>query len=229
MKDCDCQGIPGHTPWCRVGQHNEATKLRAENAKLREMNGAHAEGHMEALRMFDEMKADRDRLAAELAEVTRQRDEFAARLAGAEAANSADKDLAEHAELSGHIERVEECRDWIEHEHIMDGGDTSGRLRDFVESLGVVVHQLDVQRRSRNWYEAAYRAGKQKIVENRVAWMRPVYNAAVALRMVTKQAESAQTPAECNQKIIDNANAFRVLFDAVDAAQSTILRLAGEG
>jgi hypothetical protein len=46
------------------------------------------------------------------------------------------------AELNGHIDRVQECRDWIEHEHIMEGGDTSGRLGEFVESLRIVLTEL---------------------------------------------------------------------------------------
>ena len=48
------------------------------------------------------------------------------------------------------------------------------------------------------------------------ATMRPVYDAALALRAVTKRAERAPTLAQCSAQIIDNANAFRVLFDTVD-------------
>jgi hypothetical protein len=50
--------------------------------------------------------------------------------------------------------------------------------------------------------------------------MRPVYEAALALRVVTRRAEQALTPADCNRQIVDNANAFRVLFDAVDATKA---------
>lgn len=106
-------------------------------------------------------------LLDELDEARAEVAELRSRLAGAEAANAADTErLTEHSELSGHIDTVEQCRDWIEHEHIMEGGDTSGRLRDFVESLRIVVDQLDKQRRSRNWYESAYSAGKQKLIEH---------------------------------------------------------------
>jgi hypothetical protein len=62
MKGCDCQGV-GHTPWCKV----------PEVEMLREMNGAHAEGHAEALRMYDDATADRDRLAQRCAELEAER------------------------------------------------------------------------------------------------------------------------------------------------------------
>jgi len=91
-----------------------------------------------------------------------------ARLAGAEAANAEQsKTLVEHTELTGHIDTVEECRDFLAHEAANEG-DPSGKLHDFVASLRVVIDQLDRQRRSRNWYEVAYTAGKQKLVESAV-------------------------------------------------------------
>lgn len=78
------------------------------------------------------------------------------------AANAA-LDLVEHSELSGHIDIAEQCRDYLAHEA---ADDPSGKLQDFVESLRVVIDQLNRQRRSRNWYEAAYTAGKQKLIEH---------------------------------------------------------------
>lgn len=53
----------------------------------------------------------------------------------------------EHAELSGHIDM----------------------LHDFVASLRVVISQVDRQRRRANWYEAAYDAGKAKLIEHATA------------------------------------------------------------
>lgn len=92
-------------------------------------------------------------------------DELLARLKGAEAANAAaTEQLVEHSELNGHIERVEECRDYLVHE-ITDNGDSSGRLQDFVESLHIVVDQLDLQRRQRNWYEVAHTISRQKQIK----------------------------------------------------------------
>lgn len=127
-----------------------------ETQELRDAQYIAAANPSAVLALLDEL----DEARAEVAELR-------SRLAGAEAANAADTErLTEHSELSGHIDTVEQCRDWIEHEHIMEGGDTSGRLRDFVESLRIVVDQLDKQRRSRNWYKSAYSAGKQKLIEH---------------------------------------------------------------
>lgn len=108
-----------------------------------------------------EIAEEREAWVAEIADLR-------ARLAGAEAASIAVREpLVDHAELTGHIEIVEQCRDYLDHE-ATDGGDPSGKLRDFVESLRIVVDQLDRQRRSRNWYEVAYTAGKQKLIESAV-------------------------------------------------------------
>ncbi len=121
---------------------------------------------------FDELQAYLEELRpldaalVKWAETNAECDQLRAQLFAAEAANAATTEtLVEHSALSGHINMVEQCRDWIEHEHIMEGGDTSGRLRDYVESLDVVVDQFDKQRRSRNWYAAAYHAGKLKLIE----------------------------------------------------------------
>ncbi len=56
---------------------------------------------------------------------------------------------------------------------------------------------------------------------------RPVVEAALALRDITLRAEGALTPAECNRQIVDNANAFRVLFDAVDRARAALAAKEG--
>jgi hypothetical protein len=99
-------------------------------------------------------------------EVERQRAELESRLFGAEYANATvTATLVEHSELNGHVDMVQQCRDYlaglVDHE-----GDPSGRLRDFVASLCVVIDQFDRQRRNRNWYESAYTAGKQKLIES---------------------------------------------------------------
>jgi hypothetical protein len=44
-------------------------------------------------------------------------------------------------ELNGHIEIVEQCRDYLDHE-AMDNGDPSGKLRDFVESLRAMLARV---------------------------------------------------------------------------------------
>lgn len=98
-----------------------------------------------------------------------ERNELASQLVGAEAANAETTEtLVEHSELNGHIEVAEQCRDYLAHE-IADNGDPGGGLQDFVDSLRIVIDQLDRQRRSRNWYEVAYQAGKQKLIEYAVA------------------------------------------------------------
>lgn len=106
--------------------------------------------------------------------------------------------LVEHSELSGHIDIAEQCRDWLLSECV-EGADPSGKLHDFVESLRIVIDQLDRQRRSRNWYEAAYTAGKQKLIEHateklraELDRMRPIYEASLELRHV----ESTDVPGE---------------------------------
>lgn len=52
--------------------------------------------------------------------------------------------------------------------------------------------------------------------------LRAVYEAACALRDVTLRAERAMTPADCNRQIVDNANAFRVLFETIDTARGGV-------
>lgn len=49
------------------------------------------------------------------------------------------------AGLAGHIDLAAECRDYLAHE-VMDQGDPTGRLGEFVESLGVVLNALDTAR-----------------------------------------------------------------------------------
>lgn len=71
----------------------------------------------------------------------------------------------EHVELNGHIDLVEQCRDWL----AMREDDAGGRIQEFVDSLGIVIAQLDRQRRRANWYEAAHEAGKEKLIESRLA------------------------------------------------------------
>lgn len=53
------------------------------------------------------------------------------------------------AELNGHLDRVEECLDWVNAE-IMEGGDTSGRLRDFVVSMQFLIDALTTARTERD-------------------------------------------------------------------------------
>lgn len=77
------------------------------------------------------------------------------------------KECVEHSELNGHIDIVEQCRDYLVHA-MTDGGDPSGKLQDFVESLRIVIDQCDRQRRRANWYEAAHTAGKEKLIEQAV-------------------------------------------------------------
>lgn len=112
--------------------------------------------------------------------LTGDRDELRARLAGAEAANAAaDKVLVEHGELSGHIDIAEQCRDYLAHEAT---DDPSGKLQDFVDSLRIVIDQIEHQRRSRNWYESAYTAGKQKLIEHATEKLRSQLLAMTAAR-----------------------------------------------
>ncbi len=73
-------------------------------------------------------------------------------------------ECVEHAELNGHIDIAEQCRDWL----AMREDDAGGKIDDFVESLGIVIRQLDRQRRRANWFEAAHEAGKEKLVECRL-------------------------------------------------------------
>lgn len=47
----------------------------------------------------------------------------------------------QQAELNGHIEIAEQCCDWIAHE-MMDRGDPTGKLADFVRSIGHVLSRL---------------------------------------------------------------------------------------
>lgn len=77
------------------------------------------------------------------------------------------KECVEHSELNGHIDIAEQCRDWLDH-LATDEGDPTGKLQDFSQSLRVVIDQLDRQRRRANWYEAAYDAGKAKLIESAV-------------------------------------------------------------
>jgi hypothetical protein len=142
-----------------------------------------ASAEIEKLRKNDD-EVSRQRLEDHGEYKRRRNEQFAAyealeaRLAGAEAANAATTaSLVEHAELGGHIDIAEQCRDYVAHE-AMDHGDPSGKLRDFTESLRIVIDQLELQRRSRNWYEAAYEAGKQKLVERAVSKALDVVRAA---------------------------------------------------
>lgn len=120
------------------------------------------------------------------AEYKRRRNEqFAAyeelqiRLAAAEAANKA-IEVLDRAEINGHIDIAEQCRDYLNHE-TMDSGDPSGKLQDFANSLRVVVDELDRSHRRRNWYEVAYEAGKEKLIESRIAKaLEPIRHAAIA-------------------------------------------------
>lgn len=73
-------------------------------------------------------------------------------------------ECVEHVELNGHIEVCEQLSDYLSHE-IMDSGDPSGKLSDFVGSLNIVIDQFDKQRRRANWHEAGYKAGKQKVID----------------------------------------------------------------
>ena len=50
---------------------------------------------------------------------------------------------ADHVELNGHIDVAKECCDYLYHE-AMDSGDPSGKLRDFVTSLSIVMQQCKV-------------------------------------------------------------------------------------
>jgi hypothetical protein len=114
----------------------------------------------------DDVESLIHRLSLELVRVAGERDELEARLVGAEAANAAvTETLVEHSELNGHIDIAEQCRDYLA---LLDARefDTSGKLQDFVDSLRIVIDQLDRQRHSRNWYEVAYTAGKQKLIDH---------------------------------------------------------------
>ena len=100
-------------------------------------------------------------IAAEDKRIRDENDGLRARLAAAEAANASIQ-IVDHVELNGHIDIVEQCRDWVVR---LDADEPSGKLRDFAASLRIVIDQLDRQRRQRNWYEVAYTAGKQKLIE----------------------------------------------------------------
>lgn len=69
----------------------------------------------------------------------------------------------------------------------------------------------ELEQGSENWERLQMRTVRERDA------MRPVYEAAIALRAITKRAEAAATPAESSAQIIQNAAAFRALFDAVDA------------
>jgi hypothetical protein len=96
-----------------------------------------------------------DRLIIELAERNAQLDAMR---------NAAGAECVEHVELNGYIDLAEQCRDYLNHQ-TMDEGDPSGRLQEFVGALRIVIDQCDRQRRRANWYEGAYTAGKQKLME----------------------------------------------------------------
>jgi hypothetical protein len=119
------------------------------------------EGVLALLDENERLRRDRDSYAN--SDFERQLCDVRGQLAGAEAANAATTGtLVEHSTLNGHIDIAEQCRDYLVHEAT---DDPSGKLQDFVESLRMVIDQLDRQRRSRNWYEVAYSAGKQKLIE----------------------------------------------------------------
>lgn len=100
-------------------------------------------------------------IAAEDKRIRDENDGLRARLAAAEAANASIQ-IVDHVELNGHVDIAEQCRDWIAR---LDADEPSGKLQDFAASLRIVIDQLDRQRRQRNWYEVAYTAGKQKLIE----------------------------------------------------------------
>lgn len=105
-----------------------------------------------------QIASDRDRLTSELAERNAQLDAMRAAVSA---------ECVEHVELNGYIDIAEQCRDYLSHE-TMDNGDPSGKLRDFGKALRIVIDQCDLQRRRANWYEAAYTAGKTKLIESAV-------------------------------------------------------------
>ncbi len=53
------------------------------------------------------------------------------------------------AQLNGHIEIVEQCRDYLSH-RAMDEGDPTGKLFDFVQSMHVVLDALEQARKERD-------------------------------------------------------------------------------
>lgn len=155
--------------------------LRASLDALGRLHASNTDGHVQlAADLRAQLAAvccagephtcDREAIAAAEAKtdaVIVEREALKAQLHAAESANRAlSETLVEHSELNGHIDMVERCRDWIAAE--ATEGDESGKLHDFVASLRIVVDQLDKQRRSRNWYEVAYTAGKQKLIEHAV-------------------------------------------------------------
>lgn len=129
-----------------------------------------------------------DRLVIELAECNAQLD--ATRTAiGAE--------CVEHAELSGHIDLAEQCRDWLCHEM---ANDPSGKQGDFVTALRIVIDQLDRQRRRANWYETAYTAGKQKLIESAVE--RALSRARAAAQVYAERVDALGLAADDNDPLV---------------------------
>lgn len=107
-----------------------------------------------------------DHARSELAKTKSELERVEAELRAGNAA--VERDRVEHVELNGHIDIAQQCVDWLASDLAVHG-DQSGRLRDFVESLRIVIDQLDKQRRACNWYEASTRAGKDKLIESAVA------------------------------------------------------------
>lgn len=97
-------------------------------------------------------------------EVTRERDEARAQLDAMRIPISGA--CVGHSELNGYIDTAEQCRDWLTSE---SANENSGKMEDFAEALDVVVDQVEKQRRRANWYEAAYEAGKTKLIEAALA------------------------------------------------------------
>lgn len=90
-------------------------------------------------------------------------------------------ECVEHVELNGHIEVAEQLHDWLVYRRD-HGPDSGGKLDDFIASLRIVIDQCDKQRRRANWYEAAHDAGKEKLIESRIARaLAPAREAAHAL------------------------------------------------
>lgn len=145
----------------RLSDNNERDEraLRGELAETRAST-------LQLIRNGLERDAKIDILEQEVRELEQQRDVARAELDATRTAISSE--CVEHVELNGHIDIAEQLRDYLNHE-AMDGGDPSGKLHDFVTTLGVVVGQLYRQRSRANWYEAAYDAGKAKLIETAVS------------------------------------------------------------
>lgn len=168
---------------------NELVQAAAERDAARDAACCKGEPHTCDQEAIAAAEGKTDRLILELAERNAQLD--ATR-------NAIGAECVEHVELNGHIDIAEQCRDYLT--HVMDGSDPSDRLQDFVAALRIVIDQCDRQRRRANWYESAYTAGKQKVIESAVE--RALSRARAAAQVYTERVDALGLAADDNDPLV---------------------------